>query len=96
MEILKKPVISEKATKISEKLNRYTFIVDKSANKITIAKAIAEMYSVTVASVNTMNYMGKNRQRYRRGASISGKKASFKKAIITLAPGETIDLFASV
>lgn len=96
MDILKKPIITEKMTGQGEKLNRYGFIVDKKANKLQIRKAVEEMYDVTVASVNTIVYGGKEKSRYTKTGMITGKTNSFKKAIITLAEGDTIDFYSNI
>jgi large subunit ribosomal protein L23 len=96
MEILRKPVLTEKATKLTEKLNRYVFIVDKNANKIQIKGAIRQMYGVTVESVNTMRYSGKLKTRGTKKGFVSGRTASFKKAVVTVAKGEAIDFYGIV
>ena len=96
MIIIKKPVITEKMTAISEKLNRFAFIVDKNANKYQIKDAIEKLYDVKVASVNTMNYDGKKKSRYTKAGVVQGKRDAFKKAIVTLAKGETIDFFSNI
>ena len=96
MIIIKKPVITEKMTAISEKLNRYAFIVDVRANKLQIKKAVQDLYGVQVAAVNTMRYDGKLKSRYTKAGVIEGKRDAFKKAIVTLAKGETIDFFSNI
>lgn len=96
MDILLKPIVTEKATAQSEDLNKFGFIVDKRANKIQIKKAVEEMYGVTVESVNTMRYAGKVKSRYTRSGIIAGRTNSFKKAIVTLADGETIDFYSNI
>ena len=96
MIIIQKPVITEKMTAISEKLNRYAFIVDKRANKIQIKKAVEDLYGVKVTAVNTMNYEGKSKSRYTKSGVITGKRSDIKKAIVTLAEGETIDFFSNI
>ena len=96
MIIIKKPVITEKMTAISEKLNRYAFIVDVRANKLQIKQAVQELYGVQVASVNTMRYDGKLKSRYTKAGMIEGRRDAFKKAIVTLAKGETIDFFSNI
>ena len=96
MIIIKKPVITEKMTAISEKLNKYAFIVDKRANKLQIKQAVQELYGVQVESVNTINYEGKLKSRYTKTGVISGRRDAFKKAIVTLAKGETIDFFSNI
>ena len=96
MIIIKKPVITEKMTAISEKLNKYAFIVDVRANKLQIKEAVEDLYGVKVASVNTMRYDGKVKSRYTKSGVITGKREAFKKAVVTLAQGETIDFFSNI
>ena len=96
MIIIKKPVITEKMTAISEKLNKFAFIVDKRANKIQIKEAVEKLYGVKVEAVNTMNYDGKRKSRYTKAGVITGRTASFKKAIVTLKEGDTIDFFSNI
>ena len=96
MEILIKPVITEKMTLLGERLNRYGFIVDKRANKIQIKKAIENMYGVSVAAVNTMQYGGKSKTRHTKSGVQTGKTNAFKKAIVTLNDGETIDFYSNI
>ena len=81
----------------TEKLNRYGFIVNKKANKIEIKNAIEKLYGVSVDSVNTMNYGGgKRKMKYTNQGVIFQRNKSFKKAIITVAPGDTIDLYENI
>jgi len=96
MSVLKKPLITEKATSSGEKLGQYGFIVAMNANKVEIKKAVEKMYSVTVKSVNTMNAAGKVRNRYTKAGNISGMKGQVKKAVVTLKKGETIDFYSSI
>lgn len=96
MKILEKPIITEKMTDLGEKLSRYGFLVNKDANKVQIKKAIEELYGVEVVSVNTMNYAGKRKSRYTKTGLINGKTNATKKAIITLAEGETIDFYSNI
>ena len=96
MIIIKKPVITEKMTAVSEKLNKYAFIVDKNANKIQIKKAIEKLYDVKVEAVNTINYDGKKKSRYTKAGVISGRRPAFKKAVVTLKEGDTIDFFSNI
>lgn len=95
-QILIKPIISEKAEVLSENLNKYSFVVNKAANKIEIALAIEEMYGVNVEHVNTMIMPAKLKSRFTRSGLQKGRKASFKKAIITLAEGEELDLYGEI
>jgi len=96
MIIIKKPVITEKMTAISEKLNRYAFIVDKRANKIQIKESIEELYGVKVADVNTMIIKGKPKSRYTKSGVIKGYTSDYKKAVVTLADGEKIDFYSNI
>ncbi len=95
-EVLIKPILSEKANAQQEKLRRYAFRVSKKANKLEIKKAIESFYGVTVVQVNTVVSPGKNKSRFTKAGVISGRKPSFKKAYITVAEGETIDLYSSI
>jgi large subunit ribosomal protein L23 len=96
MNIIIKPIITEKMTELGEKLNRYGFIVHKQANKVQIKQAVENLYGVEVESVNTMNSPGKLKSRYTKTGLISGKTKATKKAIITLAKGETIDFYSNI
>jgi len=96
MKILEKPIITEKMTQLGEKLSRFGFLVNKDANKVQIKKAIEELYGVEVVSVNTMNYAGKRKSRYTKTGLINGKTNATKKAIITVAEGETIDFYSNI
>ena len=96
MEIIKKPVLTEKAALLTEKLNRYTFKVDHRANKIQIKAAVEQMFGVNVESVNTMVVCGKTKSRYTKAGNISGRAPKYKKAIITLKDGETIDYYSTI
>ena len=96
MGVIFKPIITEKMTEKGEKLNQFGFIVDKTANKIQVKTEVEELYGVQVLSVNTMNYSGKRKSRNTKSGVISGKTKAFKKAIVTLAEGETIDFFSNI
>ncbi|MBN1387765.1 MAG: 50S ribosomal protein L23 [Bacteroidales bacterium] len=96
MDILLKPIVTEKMTNQSDKFNRYGFIVAKDANKVQIKKAVEEMYGVTVESVKTMIYNGKKKVRYTKSGIMSGRTPVYKKAIITVAEGETIDFYSNI
>ena len=97
MNIIVKPIITEKMTKTTEKFsNRFGFVVDRLANKIEIKREIESMYGVRIEQVNTMNYSGKNKSRYTKSGFVKGKSNSFKKAIVTLAKGDTIDFFSNI
>lgn len=96
MEVIIKPIITEKMTSRGENLNQYGFVVHKHSNKLQIKKAVEDLYGVEVLSVNTMNYRGKSTMRYTKGGVINGKKPSLKKAIVTLAEGEVIDFYSNI
>jgi large subunit ribosomal protein L23 len=96
MAILVKPVVSEKMSDQSEKLNRYGFVVSVTANKIEIKQAVEKAYGVSVESVNTMNYGGKTKTRNTKAGLIKGKTNKFKKAIITVADGDVIDFYSNI
>lgn len=96
MEILIKPIITEKMTAQAEKLNRYGFVVAKEANKLEIKNAVEKMYGVKVESVNTQQYVGKVKTRNTTRGLAIGRVNRSKKAIVTLKQGETIDLYASI
>lgn len=94
--IIIKPLISEKAETQSEVLNKYHFIVDKKANKIQIKNAVEEMYEVEVVSVNTLIMPGKMKTRNTRTKILKGRTPSYKKAIVTLAEGEELDVYGDI
>ena len=96
MDILLKPVITEKMTNQSETMNRYGFVVSKSANKIQIKSAIEKLYDVSVESVRTMNYAGKMKSRGTKTGIITGRTNKYKKAIVTLAEGDVIDFYSNI
>ena len=96
MDILIKPLVTEKMTNQAERFNRYGFVVDRRATKPQIKRAVESLYKVTVDSVNTMVYGGKMKSRYTKGGIITGKTFSYKKAIVTLAKGESIDFYSNL
>jgi large subunit ribosomal protein L23 len=96
MEILIKPLVTEKMTAQSERFNRYGFVVDRRATKPEIKEAVESLYNVSVESVNTMVYGGKRKSRYTKGGIITGKTTSFKKAIVTLVEGDSIDFYSNI
>jgi large subunit ribosomal protein L23 len=96
MNILLKPIVTEKMTGQGDKFNRYGFIVDKRANKLQIKKAVEELYGVTVNSVNTMRYSGKIKSRNTRSGLLTGRTTSTKKAVVTLAEGSKIDFYSNI
>jgi len=93
MSILIKPIITEKATNDSELNNRYTFVVDKRANKLEIKDAVEAAYGVTISSVKTLNYPIKRNTKYTKNGLVTGIKSAYKKAVVQLAEGESIDFY---
>ena len=96
MEILKKPILTEKASALTEKSNRFTFNVDHRANKLQIKSAIEKMYGVNILAINTMVVYGKTKSRNTKAGLVTGRSAKYKKAIVTLRDGETIDYYANI
>jgi large subunit ribosomal protein L23 len=94
--VIVKPMITEKAENLSERLNQYCFVVHRSANKVEIKKAVEELYQVTVESVNTMVMPGKMKRRNTRAGLINGQLSAYKKAIVKLGEGEEIDFFGDI
>lgn len=94
--ILIKPLITEKMNAISEKENKFGFIVDKNANKGQIKRAISKQYGVNVVKVNTMNYDGKKKTRNTKTGLVVGRTKAYKKAIVKLAEGEMIDFYEHI
>jgi len=95
-QIIIKPIISEKSTSGADILNKYAFVVAKDVNKIEIGKAVAAYYNVQVVDVNTAIMPAKAKSRMTKTAVVKGRKPAYKKAIVTLAEGESIDVFPSV
>ena len=96
MDVLIRPIVTEKMTKLNDKFNRNGFIVNKKADKLQIKAAIEKMYDVKVVSVNTMNYQGKLKSRYTKKGLQVGRTNSYKKAIVTLAQGNVIDFYSNI
>ena len=96
MSLIIKPLVTEKATHQTESMNRYAFVVSRFANKIDIKKSIEDTYLVKVKSVRTMNYYGKIKSRFTKGGMIVGSKNAFKKAIVDLVDGDSIDFYSNV
>lgn len=94
--ILKKPILTEKVTAMGDKFNRYAFVVDKKANKIQIKNAVEAMFNVSVVSVNTMIAPGKVRSRGTKNGVVVGSSGRIKKAVVSLAEGNTIDFYNNI
>lgn len=96
MEVIVKPLITEKMTAQADSLRRYGFVVDKRANKLQVKEAVEKLYGVAVESVNTMNYDGKSRKRYTKTGIQQGRTNAFKKAVVTVAEGDVIDFYSNI
>lgn len=96
MDILIKPLVTEKMNDQAERFNRYGFVVVKKATKPQIKKAVEGLYNVKVETINTMVYGGKVKTRYTKSGMLTGKTASYKKAIVTLAEGDSIDFYSNI
>jgi large subunit ribosomal protein L23 len=96
MSIIIKPIITEKITKQSEISNRFGFVVDRKANKIQIKNAIEAAYGITIVAINTMNVRPDRTTKYTKSGLISGKSNAYKKAIVQVQEGETIDFYNNI
>ncbi len=97
MDVLIKPLITEKMTAVTEKYpKRFGFVVDQRASKSQIKTAVEQMYGVTVECVNTMNYLGKRKMRYTKTGFQTGRKNNFKKAVVTIGDGQVIDFYSNI
>jgi len=95
MSVLVKPLVTEKVSALNE-TGKYGFVVRKDANKVEIKNAVEKLYGVTVEDVNTMRYLGKQKSRYTKTRILTGRKPSYKKAIVTVAEGEIIDFYSEI
>ncbi len=95
-QIVLKPIVTEKMTATAEDLQRYGFVVKYDANKIQIKDAVEKLYGVNVEKVWTMRYAPKRKSRFTKKGVVSGKTAAFKKALVSLADGETIDVYSNI
>src|SRR6516162_1506961 len=95
-EVLVKPILTEKANAQQDKLRRYAFRVNRKANKLEIKKAVEDFYGVSVVDVNTLVSPGKNKTRFTKAGFLKGVKPAYKKALVTLAEGDAIDLYANI
>ncbi len=96
MDVLIRPLVTEKMTAKNAELNQFGFVVAKRANKIQIKEAVESLYGVKVLEVNTMVYAGKRKFRGTRRGYVQGRTNAFKKAIVTLKEGEKIDFYSNV
>lgn len=95
MSVIVRPLITEKANGLTESLARYSFVVNKKANKIQIKNAVEATYGVTVEAVNTMRYAGKLK-RNRKTWQMDGRTAAYKKAVVTVKAGDVIDIYGNI
>ncbi len=95
-EVLIRPILTEKANAQQEKLRRYAFKVNRKANKLEIKKAIEQFYGITVTYVNTVVVPSKVRSRSTKAGVITGRKSGYKKALVTIAEGDSIDLYSNI
>lgn len=96
MDITIKPLITEKATQLTERRDVYTFRVSPEANKYQIKKLVEELYGVKVERVNTMVVRGKNKSRWTKSGLLRGKTNEWKKAVIKVAGDQNIDFFSNI
>ena len=96
MDITIEPIVTKKATKLTDKLNRYTFRVSPEANKYQIKTLVEKLYGVKVKDVNTAVVRGKNKSRWTKSGLLKGATSAYKKAFITVADGETIDFYSNI
>jgi large subunit ribosomal protein L23 len=96
MSIIIKPIVTEKVTKDGELFNRFGFVVDKKANKVQIKKAIEAAYGVNIVAINTMNVRPDRSTKYTKSGLITGKTNAYKKAIVQVQEGETIDFYNNI
>ena len=95
-DVLIKPVVTEKSNATQEKSNRFTFIVDRNANKLIIKQAVEAMYGVSVDKVWTHVIPAKAKTRFTKSGIASGRKPAYKKAIVSLVEGDTIDFYSNI
>lgn len=91
-----KPLVTEKMSAITDKQNKFGFIVRPEANKLQIKAEVEALYGVNVVAVNTIKYAGKNKSRYTKAGLLKGRTNAFKKAIVTVKEGETIDFYSNI
>lgn len=89
------PLYTEKMANLQDALNKYAFRVSPFANKIEIKRAVEKKFDVKVKSVRTMNFLGKKRQQMTRAGRFEGRRTSWKKAIVTLQDGQSLELFGN-
>lgn len=96
MEIMIKPIVTEKATQLTERRNQYTFRVSTDANKYQIKSLVEKLYGVKVVSVNTAIVRGKNKSRWTKSGLLRGKTEAWKKAFVSVGEGQNIDFYSNL
>jgi large subunit ribosomal protein L23 len=96
MKYIIRPLVTEKMNRLTEKEKQYGFIVNPQANKVQIKEEIESLYNVSVVGISTMVYAGKNKSRYTRSGFTKGRTNAFKKAVVTLKDGDTIDFYSNI
>ncbi len=91
-DVIKRPLITEKSTILREEGNAYVFMIDRKATKIDVRRAVEKIFKVTVTDVRTVNVRGKKK----RFGRIMGRRNHWKKAVVTLAPGDSIDVYGGI
>lgn len=96
MKFIIRPLVTEKMNRLTESEHKYGFIVNPKANKVQIKQEVEELYNVSVVGISTMRYAGKNKSRYTRSGFTKGRTNAFKKAVVTLKDGDTIDFYSNI
>jgi len=96
MDIVIRPIVTEKMDRQGDPLGKYGFMVSTGANKLQVKNGVEKLYGINVVAVNTINYSGKKKSRNTRSGILRGKSSAFKKAIVTLAKGEKIDFYSNI
>jgi len=96
MDIIVRPLVTEKMNQMGNTLNKYGFMVHKEATKLQIKREVEKLYNVKVADINTIVQRGKRISRYTKTGILKGRKSSYKKAIVTLAEGHKIDFYSNI
>jgi large subunit ribosomal protein L23 len=96
MDIIIRPIVTEKMNRQGDSLSKYGFMVSTHANKLQVKLAVEKLYGVSVSTVNTIKYSGKTKSRNTRSGILKGKSSAFKKAIVTLSKGEKIDFYSNI
>lgn len=95
-QVLIKPILTEKANALQEKSRTFTFRVAREANKLEIKNAVENFYGVSVEDVRTIVVPGKNKSRFTKAGFVKGRKPAYKKALVIVAEGESIDLYSNI